>query len=179
MDRSEDSKVTVTSTVFPAEVMDRARAVEADLVVLPRRWAADGRGVYGEATLFLVKELRADGVNAAYLESGKDRLFEVKKSALLAGLATIGFGIGAGIGTNAAWAGIKRLLTRHADDNDQDQDVEVAYVDLSASGNPTQYTVRGPAHRVVDTIEQLRKRSEDRAADRNQDDADGDTTAES
>jgi hypothetical protein len=129
--------------------------LEAAMVIMPRRWTDDGRGVYGEATLFLAKELRAEAIDVEYLEPSADRLFEVKKSTLLTALASIGIGIGSGVGSNAAWAGIKRLLSR---DTDDDREIEISYVDLSESGDCTQYTIRGPVREVIEAVEELRDR---------------------
>ncbi len=137
-------------------MLARARGIGSDVVVMPRRWADGGRAVYGESTLFLVTELRAEGLSAAYLDSGEDRVFEVKKSALLTGLAAIGIGIGGGVGSNAAWAGLMRLLHRHAGDENESPEVEVTYVDLSDDGDGIQYTVRGPVRDVLETVDGLR-----------------------
>jgi hypothetical protein len=156
---SDESEVSVSTAPLPAGMLARARGLDSDIVVMPRRWADDGRSVYGESTLFLVKELRAEGLSAAFLDSGEDRVFEVKKSALLAGLVAIGIGIGGGVGSNAAWAGLMRLLHRHAGDENEGREVEVTYVDLSHDGDGTQYTVRGPARAVIDTVEGLRSRA--------------------
>ncbi|MDP9091773.1 MAG: hypothetical protein M3N95_02220 [Actinomycetota bacterium] len=145
----------MSSAPLPSDILARAKALGSDVVVMPRRWADDGRAVYGESTLFLVKELRAEGLSAAFLDSGEDRVFEVKKSALLTGLAAIGIGIGSGVGTNVTWAALKRLLQSHAADGDESREVEVTFVDLSDDGDGTQYTVRGPVRDVVDTVERL------------------------
>ena len=154
----ENSRVSVTRALLPPEILARAKGLGSDVVVMPRRWAEDGTAVYSESTLFLVKELRAEGLSAAFLESGEDRVFEVKKSALLTGLEAIGIGIGSGVGTNATWEALRRLLHRHAEDEDERHDVEVTFVDLSNGGDGTQYTVRGPANDVIDTLKRLRSR---------------------
>jgi hypothetical protein len=125
---SGESQVSVSSAPLPG-MLAIARGIGSDIVVMPRPWADDGRAVYGESTLFLVKELRAEGLTAAFLDSGEDRVFEVKKSALLAGLVGIDIGIGSGVGSNAVWAGLMRLLHRHAGDENESCEVEVTYVD--------------------------------------------------
>jgi len=166
---SDKSRVSVSSAPLPSDILAKAKGLGSDIVVMPRRWADDGRAVYGESTLFLVKELRAEGLSAAFLDSGEDRVFEVKMSALLAGLAAIGIGIGGGVGTNATWVALKRLLDRHASDGDESREVEVTFVDLSEHGDGTQYTVRGPVRDVVDTVERLRSASPSVALDRSDD----------
>ena len=168
---NDKSRVSVSGAPLPSDILARAKGLGSDIVVMPRRWADDGRAVYGESTLLLVKELRAEGLSAAFLDSGEDRVFEVKKSALLTGLAAIGIGIGGGVGTNATWAALKRLLHRHASDGDDSRKVEVTFVDLSEDGDGTQYTVRGPVRDVVDTVELLRSRSPSDELDRSDDGA--------
>lgn len=144
-------EVTITSSSLPANVIDHARANGASLVVLPLRRTEDDRGIYGEATLFLVKELRAAGIEATYLDPSEERLFEVKKSALVAALATIGLGIAG----NAAWEAVKVLLRRH---HTGGQMMELTYVDISATGDKTAWTVRGPASEVVEVVDELRRK---------------------
>ena len=50
------------------------------LVFLPLERKEDGRGIYGQSSLTLVKELKVTGVNSSYLDSSENRTFEVKKS---------------------------------------------------------------------------------------------------
>jgi hypothetical protein len=145
-----DDRVTVLRAALPVDVIDKARAQDAMLVVLPGRRAEDGRGIYGEASLFLVKELRAANVNAAYLDPPKQRLFEVKESAWVDALVSIGLGIV----TNAAWDAVKAVLRRlHTDD----QLMEIRYADVSAAGDQTEWTVRGPAGEVLNAVDRLRQ----------------------
>jgi hypothetical protein len=151
--------VVVTASVVAADVGDRARALGTSMVILPRQCTGDGRGVYGEATLFLAKELRAEGVDVAYLDSSDSRLFEVKKSAVLTALDAIAIGVTSGVGTNAAWAGFKRLFHRREDSEHQ---IEISYVDLSEPGDRTQYTVRGRTRDVLDAIDEIRARTTDK-----------------
>jgi hypothetical protein len=75
-----DVNVVVTSSVVAADVGDQARALGTFMVIVPGQRTDDDHGVYGEATLFLAKERRAEGVDVAYLDSSDSRLFEVKTS---------------------------------------------------------------------------------------------------
>jgi hypothetical protein len=159
MTSNDNTRVSVSTTRLPSDVLARAKALESDVVVMPRRWANDGTAVYGESTLFLVKEVRAEGLSADFLDSGEERVFEVKKSAILTGLAAIGIGIGSGVGTNATWAALRRLLRSHENDENESREVEVTFVDLSDESDGTQYTVRGTTNDVLATIERLRDRS--------------------
>lgn len=90
-----------------AEIVDRARASGAALVVLPLR-QTDGRGVYSDSTATLVKRLRAAGVDARFLDPPEQRTFEMKKTGLelLAAFAI-------GIASAAAWDGLKALFKAH------------------------------------------------------------------
>jgi len=141
---------TVEETDLPAGQFELARAIGSEVVILPGRRADDGQGVYSEATLFLAKELRAEGVNVAYLDEPKDRFFEVKKSALLDAFVTIVLGVGSA----AAWDGIKALFKKNSLD---DKQMEMTYADLSPNGSGKTWTVRGSGEDVLNAIDELRE----------------------
>jgi hypothetical protein len=148
-DPGQAPSAVVEAVELPADELARARALGNSVVILPRRRADDGRGVYGEATVFLAKDLRAEGVDAAYLDPPDDRLFEVKKSAIIAVFVTIVLGIGSAAG----WDGIKALLKReHADG----KPLEVTYTDLASDGGGRSWTVRGSGKEVIEAIDRLR-----------------------
>lgn len=140
--------VRVEAVELPAQDVERARDAAHAVVVLPRSRADDGRGVYGEATLFLVKELRAEGIDADYLDPTEDRLFEVKKSALVAALVTIALGIASA----GAWDAIKALLRREGADRSE---MEVTYTDLRPDGTGRTWRVRGHGEDVIRAIDKL------------------------
>lgn len=148
-DEARAPVVVVEAAELPADDIRRARALGKSVVILPRRRADDGRGVYGEATVFLAKDLRAEGVDVAYLDASEDRLFEVKKSALGDAFITIVLGI---VG-NAGWAGIRALIKR---EHDGTKPLEVTYTDLAPDGSAKSWTVRGPGSEVVEVIDRLR-----------------------
>jgi hypothetical protein len=141
--------VVVEAVELPADELARARALGNSIVILPRRRADDGRGVYGEATVFLAKDLRAQRVDVAYLDPSEARLFEVKKSAILAVFVTIVLGISSAAG----WDGIKALLKRERAD---DTPMEVTYADLAADGSGKSWRVRGSGKDVIEAIDRLR-----------------------
>jgi hypothetical protein len=66
---NDNSRVSVSSALLPSDILARAKGLGSDIVVMPRRWTDDERAVYGESTLFLVKELRAEGLSAALQRS--------------------------------------------------------------------------------------------------------------
>lgn len=104
--------------------------------------------MYGEATLFLVKELRAEGLDASYLDSAENRVFEVKKSALVDALISIPFGI---VGS-AAWDGIKLLLRRKAP---AATELEITFTDMTPGGTGRTWRVRGRPDDVLDAVDRL------------------------
>ena len=140
--------LVVEEVELPEDDLVHARALGNPVVILPSRRAEDGRGVYDEGNIFLVKDLRATGVDVAYLDPSDARLFEVRKSAIAADLVTIILGIC----SSAGWDGIKALLTRgHSADNK----LEVTYTDLGPGSIGRSWTVRGRAEDVIAVIERL------------------------
>ena len=161
---NETSKATVvvSAAKYHTNDLDTARTLDRSIVIMPARRAADGTGVYAESTLFLAKDLNADGIDATFLDDSENRTFEVKHSVLAATLLSLALAIGGGVGTNASWEGLKRLLHRSRDNNDnddspnRDRDIEVTVVDLNARDDRNQYTIRGATDDVIDAIERLR-----------------------
>lgn len=141
--------VSVEHAELPLADIERARGSAASVVILPRHRTDDGRGIYGEATVFLAKELRAEGVDVTYLDPSEDRLFEVKKSALTEALVTIALGIT----STAGWEAMKALLRRNRAD---DSAMEITYTELASSGHGQAWTVRGQGKDVIEAIDKLR-----------------------
>jgi hypothetical protein len=110
--------------------------------------AIDSRGIYGESTLFLGKELRAGGLEADYLDEAGKRLFEAKKGLIVEGLLTVSLGVVSA----AAWDGIKALLRRATPDK---ATLDVTYVDLSPEGRCRTWNVRGDRDGTLDAIDRL------------------------
>lgn len=92
----------VAPTTLDATMLSRTRGALTEIVVLPR--SIDGIvGVYSQGSLFLVKELRAAGINAAFLDESEHRRFEVKKGDLTNLVVTFVLGIA----STGAWEALK------------------------------------------------------------------------
>lgn len=78
----------------------------AGVVVAPFRRDERGRGVYHEATVSLVKNLRTEGVEADFLDSSDHRTFLAQKS------ADVAFAYVIGILSSASWAAIAAVFHR-------------------------------------------------------------------
>lgn len=138
----------VVSVELPADVVERAGQVAAGIVVLPRE-QRDGKAVYTEPSVMLVKELRAAGAEAAFLDPSDVRVFEVKKGAVGDGL--LAFVIG--IASNGSWEAIKALFRKGPR-----QTISVTYLELD-DGNErrgTAWKVEGDSEAVLSAIDKLR-----------------------
>jgi hypothetical protein len=82
----------------PPDRVARAREAGSSVVVMPRD-EHDGLAVYTEPSVLLVKQLRAFGIDADFLDPPNQRVFDVKKSNFAA--TALAFVIG--IGSDAAW----------------------------------------------------------------------------
>jgi hypothetical protein len=138
------------------DVADRlgARNVGHDVVFLPTRRTYDGLGVYSQSLLFAVKVLRAQGVDAAYLDPPETRRFEIKKGAALDAVLTIASNTGSGLLTAGILAGIARALRRQRDDEAPDVPLEVRVVNTSGASS-REYTLRGTPDAVLAAIDKL------------------------
>ncbi|HLX88891.1 MAG TPA: hypothetical protein VKR22_10620, partial [Acidimicrobiales bacterium] len=101
-------------------LVDRARAMGHSVIVLPSR-VVEGQPVYAASSDALVKQLRAAGVDVAFLDPPEQRTFEMKKSAELALL--VGYVLG--IASSASWDAIKTLFRSRST-----RKLSVTYVDL-------------------------------------------------
>ncbi len=79
----------------------------ADVVILPREIDSEGRGLYDSSVVTVVKELRDEGVSASYQHDRDSRSWIGEY-----GLGAIVLSLIVGIGSNAGWRGICRLLQR-------------------------------------------------------------------
>lgn len=131
-----------------AELVLRASEMASDVVVLPSRVGSD-RAVYSERSVTLVKELRALGVEAAYLDPPERREFEVKKGALSDAIQTIALGVASA----ASWDALKVLLLRKPT-----RRLSVTYLELEDHHGQkgTAWKVEGDSAAVVDVIDKLR-----------------------
>lgn len=146
--RSEDI-VSIERAELPVEELQAALAVGASIVIMPHARTEDGRGVYGESTLFLVKELRAQCLDAKFADESERRVFEVKKSALADGVVTIVLGL--------ASAGLWEVVKIYILGWFEDKKMEMTYTDLSADGREESWTVRGQGKDVLAAIDKIRR----------------------
>lgn len=77
----------------------------ADLVVLPREIADDGRGLYDDSVITIVKELKSLGADARYQHEKSDRAWIGEESA-----AKIALDLIIGIASGAGWSGLQALF---------------------------------------------------------------------
>ncbi|UUZ58715.1 hypothetical protein [Nocardioides sp. B-3] len=132
----------------------RARAAEtgADVVILPEGVDQQtGKGVYAQDTLLLVKRLRHEGINADYLDRTADRYFVTQKSALLTLAATVGIGIA----TNAAWDGVKKVVSLMRGNGNSP--LTIIVTDASDTA-PAEVSVSGSPAEVMSALEKLKAR---------------------
>jgi hypothetical protein len=91
--------------------IDLPDEITVDLLILPRKLAEDGDGLYDDSVLTLAKELRSEGVTADYLQPPEERRWIGEKSAVP---LLVEFVIG--VGGNAGWAALKALFGRRPAD---------------------------------------------------------------
>lgn len=147
-----DPSAEVERVELSAEVMRLTSDTTAGIVVLPST-VTDGRGIYSESSVMLVKELRALGADATFAQPSDQRLFEVKKSAEALLIAVV-----IGMASNASWDLLKHLLRRS-----KEARLSVTYVELE-DGNGQRgsaWQVRGDADGVIRAIDRLRHQAGD------------------
>jgi hypothetical protein len=134
-----------------ADVLARAEAMAVALVVLPVRHV-NGLGVYSQTSVLFVKQLRAAGLSAEFLDPPESRTFEVKKSAF----TTVIMPVVLGIGSSAAWDAIKAIFrSRSAEEKAK---LSVTYVDLDRRNGQrgAAWKVEGDSDAVLQAIDKLR-----------------------
>jgi len=129
----------------------RLQVAPGQLTVLPLRFDGTGNGIYADVTASLVKDLRAEGVHAEFLDSSELRRFEVRKSAVLTGAIFIGVAIAQGASYDLAKAAFLKLIRRV----DTAQPMTVKFVQIEESGAATAWRITGSSEHVVKAIEAL------------------------
>lgn len=144
--------VRAEPTDIDAAMVARAEAVAAPLVVLPIRHV-NGQGVYTQTSMLLVKQLRAAGLSAEFLDPPESRTFEVKKGVFTEIIVTIALNIGA----SAAWDAIKAVF-RSRSVGEQPK-LSVTYVDLDSKDGERgkAWKVEGDSDAVLQAIDKLRQ----------------------
>lgn len=156
-DKRTAPAVIVESVDLAADVIDRGAALDTGIAVLPVK-TADGKGIYSEPSVMLVKELRALGAEAEFAYPSEDRLFEVKKSAEALLIAYV-----IGVASTASWDLMKRLLRRRRTSR-----LFVTYLELEEGSDRrgAAWKVKGDSEGVVQAIDALRNgRSSDGQSD--------------
>jgi len=147
MSAESTSPTVVEGTLDPA-ILSGALSATADLIVLPLEYDDEGMALYSEPSVITVKTLRADGIDAAFLDSPDSRMFEVKKGNLETLVATLVIGIA----SNAAWDALKVLVRARA------ARLKLTFVELR-DGNKRRgqaWTVEGDSDAVLAAIDKLR-----------------------
>ena len=124
-----------------------------DLVVLPREISDDGIGLYDDSVVYLVKQLRAESVNAGYLHHTAERQWISEK-----GFADNALSFVLGVASNGAWYGLTLLLRRnHAQSPVRGK---VARCVQSSDGTTTWewYEVEGNGDEVATIIDNLQNK---------------------
>lgn len=148
---SHEPLVRTEPTHIDPDVLSRAEAVPAPLVVLPVR-QVNGEGVYTQSSLLLVKRLRAAGLVAEFLDPPESRTFEVRKSALTVVIVSIALNIG----SSAAWDAIKAVFRWRS--AEKKAKLSVTYVDLdSEERRGMAWKVEGDSDAVLQAIDKLRQ----------------------
>lgn len=121
-------------------------ALTSDVVVLPHEVTPDGRGLYKDSVLTIVKEFRAAGVSASYQHDLDSRAWIGEKAVAEVALALV-----IGIASNAGWMALCRILRRqHKSDRVH---VRVGRFRRTASEiSWNWYEVEGPGAAVADAL---------------------------
>lgn len=141
---------SVSSADLSSSELDGLDTAAGHLVITPLKRLDNGVGVYSTATMFLVKELRADGLTASFLDPPERRTFEVRKGAV-ADLVILSISVGGSLTTNVAWFYIERLLTRsrRSANSSDDMELEITVIDPLAPPESNQLVLRGRSDVVL------------------------------
>ena len=170
----DDGRVRLAAT-RQSDVM-RAQKLGLALVIMPVRRTDQGVGVYPQQSLFLAKTLRANGVSANFLDSPDDRMFEVKKSALLDNLHDLVIGLSSA----AAWEAVTWLLNRARRGGERvegdagangsarlqtetggranEPQVDITIIELDDQADQVEYRIRGSVEDALRAVDGVRQR---------------------
>jgi hypothetical protein len=145
---STPHSVIITSVELEPATLERAIQLNTGVAVLPAA-QMDGKPVYSEAAVMLVKELRTLGTTAEYLDASDSRVFEVKKGAIETAVLSLVLGIA----SSAAWDGVKTWLARR-----RGARLAITYVELENSDGRRgkAWRVEGDADQAIQAIDRLR-----------------------
>jgi len=130
------------------------------LVITPFKRLDNGKGVYSSSTMFIVKELRADGLTASFLDPPERRTFDVRKSAV-ADVVTLSLSVGGSLTTNLVWFYLVRLLSRGGQSvaASGETEIEVTVVDPLAPPESNRLVLRGKPDVVLRAASEISHRN--------------------
>lgn len=143
------AEAEVRQIAIDPEMANRARTVEGSIVLMPVRYV-EGRAVYAQSLITMVKRLRAAGLDATFLDPPEKRTFEVRKGALETAIITLVLGMA----SSAAWDALKAFFRAHTPGR-----LSVTYVELQddAGQRGTAWKVDGDRDAVLEAIDKLRR----------------------
>ena len=146
-DAIPEDGITVEEVAIVADI-EQLGERPTGVLVLPLR-LQNGKAVYSESSVMLVKELRSMGGEAEFLHPSGERTFEVRKSAVALVVAYV-----IGIASNASWDAMKTLLRKRAD-----RRISVTYVELEHGRGQrgTAWKAEGVSEAVIQAIDRLRQ----------------------
>ncbi len=146
---AEPDGLTEVAIDVDPDILRRAQEAGNGVVILPVRMA-NGKAVYTSSSVLVVKLLKAEGVDAEFLDESSQRVFEEKNSIEVA----LGAAFVIGIASTAAWDGIKALFRSRRPGK-----LSVTYLDLEQDegDHVTGWTVEGESEDVLEAIDRLRK----------------------
>lgn len=151
MSESDGADAVVESLELPLATGRAVLAAQRDVVILPLRIDARG-GVYGEATIELLKAMRSEGLSVDYLDPPDSRRFEVKKSDPASAVMWVYLAIASGITYDVVKATVIELLGRFGQ-----QTVDLQYAEVDQDGRSIAWRVRGRGQDVVQVLSEMRK----------------------
>lgn len=139
VDETRAEPISAPDVALPADP-------ENDVVVFPREVDQDGRGLYDDSVVTIVKEFLAEGVSASYQHRQDERSWIGEKAAPKEVLDLL-----IGIASNAGWSALCRVLRReHTADR-----VRVRVARFKKTPNDTSwewYKVEGPGAEVAEAL---------------------------
>ena len=137
-------------TRLPEPWMVLPETLEADLVVLPREIAPDGRGLYDDSVVTIVKDLRLLGVSASYQHDQDHRAWIGEQ-----GHAQLVYDLIVGVAGNAGWWALCRLFA--VERKSDKLRVKVARCTQEPDGKTTWewYEMKGTGAAVAEAMAQI------------------------
>lgn len=149
-----DTADAAGSAAIGERIRARIAATGADIVVLPFRVDQHtGKSVYSQENVLIVKRLKAEGINATFLDDRDDRVFESLNSAELVLGATLALGLATNLAYDVLKLAVKRMWRRTGPETP----LSVRITDATQS-TPAEWTLSGSSTDVLNMLEQLQER---------------------